>query len=151
MSKYNRLLISTEKVITYSHQSLTMDLDTLSVPLMNSDRHGLQRFDAETLVLVSVGKLQTYLQAFAPQPRPQEACANLAKKTQLMISLSHLVLSPWKFNEAGQLGMNEEKAVGVHPSRQCFSTGRGFGLWERRLENECNRKSPKVVGAWERE
>jgi hypothetical protein len=128
-----------------------MDLDTSSVPLINSDRHGLQRFDAKTLVLVSVGKLQTYLQAFALQPRPQEACANLAEKTQLMISLSHLVPSPWKFNEANLLAVNEEKAVAVHPSRQCFSTGRGFGLWERRLENECNRKRPKVVGAWERE
>jgi hypothetical protein len=103
-----------------------MDLDTSSVPLINSDRHGLQRFDAKTLVLVSVGKLQTYLQAFALQPRPQEACANLAEKTQLMISLSHLVPSPWKFNEANLLDVNEEKAVAVHPSRQCFSTGRGL-------------------------
>ncbi|KAG8100078.1 hypothetical protein GUJ93_ZPchr0013g37900 [Zizania palustris] len=113
---------------------------------MNADKHCLQRFDAETLVLEFVGKLQTYLQTFALQPWPQEACANLAEKTQLMISLSHLVPSPWKFDEAGLLGTNEEEVVAVHPSRQFFSTGRGFGLWERWLEDECSRKSPDGRG-----
>jgi hypothetical protein len=50
----------------------------------------------------------------------------MAEKTQQMISLLHLVPSPWKFDEDGLLGANEEEAAAVHPSHQCFSISRGF-------------------------